>query len=204
MSDSSDPPEDDDHRKSVDLLRLMMMMAALYPAYCRALTNAILANQEHANNPHLANDQNFKRLFYQDAMMALFLIWRTSAYLKEAACREAEVKHGAELARLNCNTMGTAALNDLYLPPELAKKMGVEGYIMNMRRIVDAAIRFGFAVKLEGRANLKPLDATEALHLLMMDVISEYLNPSRGPGDGDGRGDDDKDNGNDDDGTGQT
>lgn len=204
MSDSSDPPEDDDHQNSVDLLKAMMVIAAMYPAYCRAMTNAILADAEHAGNPHLANDQNFKRLFYYDAMMALFLIWRTSAYLRDAACEEAGVERADEQARLNCNTLGTAALNDLYLPPELAKKMGVEGYIMNMRRIVDAAIRFGFAVKLEGRANLKPLDATEALHLLMMDTIREYKNPSRGPGDGDGRGDDDKDNGNDDDGTGQT
>jgi hypothetical protein len=176
VPDSPKPPGHDDQNSS-DLIRLMLLLARIFPAYCRAVTAAIQAQAVHAANPHLVNDPGYKRLLSFEAMMWLFVIWRTSVFASPEACETAGVPHGAQLPRVTCNMLGEAALNDLDLPEDVAGKMGPEGFIMNCRRVVDGAIEFGFVTKEEVRANYKPLEATRELHDLMMSLMQDYRTP---------------------------
>jgi hypothetical protein len=167
-------PED---RPNADLIRLMLLLTKVFPAYCRALTDAILSDAEHAANPHLVNDPGYKRLLTFEAMVWLFVIWRTASFATEDECAAAGVPHGSGLPRVTCNMLGEAALNDLGLPDDIARKMGPEGFIMNCRRVIDGAIAFGLVTKTTVRANYKPLEATPKLNMLMLALMQDYRTP---------------------------
>lgn len=177
MPDSPMPAQGPEDRPSADLIRLMLLLARVFPAYCRALTEAIRENPEHAANPHLVNDPGYKRLLTFEAMVWLFVIWRTSSFATPEECAAAGVPHGSELPRVTCNMLGEAALNDLNLPEDIAEKMGPEGFIMNCRRVIEGAIAFGFVTKETVRANYKPLEATPRLHMLMLALMQDYRTP---------------------------
>ncbi len=175
MPDSSEPedhtPED---RLCVDLIRTMIVVAGLIPAYATALQDVIVSETGNAGNHNFPHDADFKRLQDFTTLMTLFLIWRTANFASQAACDEAGVVHGSTLPRATCNTLGLAAYNDVCLPNNMMKMVMPSGFIMSKRREIDAGERFGLVRRIEDIKNRKPLEATEKLHRLMMTVIKAY------------------------------
>jgi len=175
VPDSSVPrPSGEEDYICAAAMRLMELLAGALPIYGAALCRSVLAEAEHASNPHLALDEDFKRLFDSDAMVTATAIWRTSSFPSDEACALAGVEPGRMLPRATSTSLGEAARNDLGLPEQLARRMTTERFIMNQRRIVDALERFGFVERVVVRPNYKPLEATEKLHHLMLDFMRGY------------------------------
>ncbi len=145
-----------------------------FPIYAQALFDALLSDPEHACNPNLACHEDFKRLLTHEALTSFEEIWRRSAWFSDHACELAGIDCGRDLQPLTATLLGEMARSALKLPDMLAAKMTLERFIIEQRRIVEAGIRYGFLVKMDLRANYKPVEGTEKLHRLMLEVYARY------------------------------
>lgn len=176
MADSTEPPQPPNEAvRCAAAVALIDIRSGGFPIFAKLLFESILSEAVHSGNPNIACDEDFKRLRTHEAMTAMERIWLRSPQFSDEACALAGIDSGRELGPVTATMLGEMARDDLELPEILAKKMSVESFIIEHRRIVDACITFGYAVKHDVRANYKPVEGTEKLHRLMLKVYQAYM-----------------------------